>query len=297
MKEKTIKWIKQPLDLMEDERVDQMVNKHGMAAYGMYIFIISEIYRRKSRSITLRQLKSLKQKGCSKNTILSIVNDFGLFTHDDMEHYYSAVDYLGFNDNIEHEDGDAEEHPIFKQNAIEMHFKSSQSRTRNIKDIDIDKNETTSQKKEQVQCLMPLKSEWAEQVIMRSSYSALLRNYWTIAIDYFYNHTIAQANESMLYDEKNARRYFANFCSNVITSAKLKAFLAEYDRNHPEQNPYRFEDAGSAPGHRSYLGSPLPDDAPPRPSKTADWVDGNWVDAFGENNNTNINTKTKDYEY
>ena len=296
-KKKSIKWIKLSVNFMEDERIEQMERKLGSPAIGMYFCIILEIYRRVSRSITLRQLKSLKMKACSWKTTQSIVNDFGLFTHDDMEHYYSAVDFLGFDDDDKHEDGDAEEHPIFNQNVIEMNFKSSQSRARNNKDIDIDKKETTSQKKVQVQCLMPLKSEWAEQVIMRSSYSALLRNYWTVAIDYFYNHTIAQANESMLYDEKNARRYFANFCSNVITSAKLKAFLTEYDRNHPEQNPYRFEDAGSAPGHRSYLGSPLPDDAPPRPSKTADWVDGNWVDAFGENNNTNINTKTKDYEY
>ena len=58
-----------------------------------------------------------------------------------------------------------------------------------------------------------------------------------------------------------------------------------------------FEDEGSAPGHRSYLGSTLPDDAPPRPSKTADWVDGNWVDAFADNNNNNIYTKTLDYDY
>ena len=157
MKDKTIKWIKQPLDLMEDERVDQMVGKHGMAAFGMYVFIISEIYRRKSRSITLRQLKSLKQKVCSKSTILSMVNDFGLFTHDDMEHYYSAVDYLGFDDKVECDDGDAEEHPIFKQNAIGMDFKSSQSRVRNIKDIDKDKKETTSQKKEELMSLMTIK--------------------------------------------------------------------------------------------------------------------------------------------
>ena len=289
MKDKTIKWIKQPLDLMEDERVDQMVGKHGMAAFGMYVFIISGIYRRKSRSITLRQLKSLKQKGCSKNTILSIVNDFGLFTHDDMEHYYSAVDYLGFDDKVECDDGDAEEHPIFKQNAIGMDFKSSQSRVRNIKDIDKDKKETTSQKKEELMSLMPIKSEWAEQVIMMSSYSTLLQKYWTVAIEYFYNHTVAQANEPMRYDENNVRRYFANFCSNVITSAKLKAFLLEYDRSHPELNPYRFEDACSAPGRRSYLGFQLPDDAPPRPSDSAEWFDGGWDDPLSDfKNNTTI---------
>lgn len=289
-------WFKMPTDLICDERVEKLLAELGANGFGVYMYIVCEMMRHRNYCMTRDSLMSIKIKGHSKATLKHIVEDFNLFTDDGMGHVFSAVDFLCKGCRGKAED-DAQDAKVFatgsNSDAIPTPPRVLQRREEE------NKKEITSQKNllAMVMSYLDRQTAWAEMVMMKSRTTPLLRRHWDYAVELFVQHVVSQAKEESVMNENDARRYFCNFCTGNPTGTVLAARLTEYDRNHPEQNPYRFEDAGSAPGHRSYLGSPLPDDAPPRPSKTADWVDGNWVDAFGENNNTNINTKTKDYEY
>lgn len=116
-------------------------------------------------------------------------------------------------------------------------------------------------------------------VMMKSGFSGLLMRQWTFALDKFREHTVANRSYNRIDCPDEAMRYFYFYVTNPITGTMLRKALEEYERQHPESNPYRFEDSRSAPGHRSYHGIPLPDDAPPRPDDRAEWDfnDNIWI--------------------
>lgn len=52
---------------------------------------------------------------------------------------------------------------------------------------------------------------WREPVMMQSGMAALLQEHWPEAVEGFLRHVLAQDNVGCLYDEHEARRYFANY--------------------------------------------------------------------------------------
>ena len=300
-------WFKMPTDILSDERVEKLIAETGVPGFGLYIYLVCEIMRHRKHCMTRDCIMSIKIKGHTKATLKRIVEDYGLFTDDGKGHIFSSIDFLckGYNrdtangksDCGDNRFADQEESKLFatgcKSDSIPTPPRALQKREEeNKKEITSPKNLMMAMKS-----YLDPHSSWAEMVMMKSRTTPLLRRHWDYAVELFIQHVVSQAKEESVMNENDARRYFCNFCTSNHTGAILAARLAEYNSSHPEQNPYRFEDEGSAPGHRSYLGSTLPDDALPRPSKTADWVDGNWVDAFADNNNNNIYTKTLDYDY
>lgn len=71
---------------------------------------------------------------------------------------------------------------------------------------------------------------------------------------------------------EDVRRYFSNYIAAGSTSCRvLREALVAGMREKNDRNDGRFEDRVN--GQRTYLGHPIPNDAPPRPDASAVWDD------------------------
>lgn len=269
---KKIAWIKMPVNLMDDERIAELVAQKGVSGLGVYIAIIGEMYRRQCRCLTVTQLKALKFSGATQKTIIAVVDEFSLFRKDKMGHVYSAIDYLGF-ENEDEIVSNADE------NAIGFESPSIPSPARVYKDID--EYEDKDHHNDGADCIMqiPEHSQWTEVALMKSGFGELIKRNWQETLNLFRDHAIANCTIGQIRNVDDAKRYFHFYITNPTSGNMLRKALEDYERQHPQQNPYRFEDSGSAKGHRYYHGIPIPDDAPPRPDERADWdfEIGRWI--------------------
>ena len=273
---KKIVWIKLPVNLMDDARIAELVAKKRIGGFGVYIAILMELYRRPSLCLTLTQAKAIKVHGASPTTVKAVVNDPNLFRIDQKGHVRSAIDFL----EIELEDESFTE----TQNGetkIDFELSAAPARVYKEKDKDRDLLLKAAEEESTPDLLTQLRPDdpWAEAVMMRSGFSGLLARHWAEAIRQFRLHVVANENLRGIRTLREAKQYFSSFTTHPVTGPALRKALEAYEVRHPEENPYRFEDKGSCPGRRSYLGIDLPDYAPPRPDERADWDFGEqcWI--------------------
>ena len=273
---KKIVWIKLPVNLMDDARIAELVAKRRIGGFGVYIAILMELYRRPSMCLTLTQAKAIKVHGASPTTVKAVVNDPNLFRIDQKGHVRSAIDFL----EIELEDESFTE----TQNGetkIDFELSAAPARVYKEKDKDRDLLLKAAEEESTPDLLTQLRPDdpWAEAVMMRSGFSGLLARHWAEAIRQFRLHVVANENLRGIRTLREAKQYFSSFTTHPVTGPALRKALEAYEVRHPEENPYRFEDKGSCPGRRSYLGIDLPDYAPPRPDERADWDFGEqcWI--------------------
>ena len=101
---KIIGWFKFPVFIAEDHRVEQLIQHEGMKGFGLYVSILCRIYYKKSECITRDELLSIKEKGCTKDTLKKVAFNYGLFDIDENNHVTSAIDYTGTNDDLASQD-------------------------------------------------------------------------------------------------------------------------------------------------------------------------------------------------
>ena len=264
---KKIVWIKLPVNLMDDARIAELVAQKRIGGFGVYIAILMELYRRSSRCLTLTQAKAIKVHGASPTTVKAVVNDPNLFRIDQKGVVRSAIDFLEFE-----EEGESFTDTQNGETIIDFELPAARPRVYIDKDIDKDKD-LLLKAADAPDLLDQLRADdpWAEAVMMRSGFSGLLARHWTEAIRQFRLHAEANDNLRGIRSLREAKQYFSCFTTHPVTGPALRKALEAYAANHPEENPYRYEDRGSCPGHRLYHGIPLPDEAPPRPDERADW--------------------------
>lgn len=269
-KQKKIAWIKMPVNLMDDERIAELIAQKGVAGLGAYIAIIGEIYRRQCRCLTVTQLKALKFAGATQKTVMAVVDEFGLFRKDKMGHVYSAIDYLGFEDEI-NDDNNYDDN-VFNRDTNIIGFESPSIPTP-ARVFKKDKDEDKDHHYDGADCIMriPEQSLWAEVTMMKSGFGVLIKRNWHVTLELFRDHAIANCTIGQIRCVDDAKKYFHFYVTNPTSGGMLRKALEDYERKHPQQNHYRFEDVDSVSGHRSYHGIPIPDDAPPRPNDRADW--------------------------
>lgn len=115
-------------------------------------------------------------------------------------------------------------------------------------------------------------SSWGELACMKSGYSDLLMKYFDEAVKLFGQHVVLYGNQHQIHDVSDVQKYFVNFvASGSRTSKELHDKLQALERKRQQNNDnlYRYEQC--IDGRRCYMGCPLPDDAPPRPSPKAIW--------------------------
>ena len=116
------------------------------------------------------------------------------------------------------------------------------------------------------------RTPWLEAVCMQSSYGTLLMRHIKEAVGCFKQHIEIYDKWHNLLTQSDARRYFVNYTKTAQTSQILRATLFALDAKQPSATPpdlHRYEQLVN--GRRTYLGCPIPDDAPPRPDATAFW--------------------------
>lgn len=292
-----IDWVKLPVNLVSDDRVAELMARKGMLGLGVYFRIVLEMYHRRSRCLTVIQLKEFRLKGATEKTVMQVVEDFQLFRKDKYGHIYSMIDFLGFGDedsSVEDEDSCSENEESCPEaesdlNPIAIRFESDASpipaRINRDKDRDnillegeaaeqrAGEGEVRSPEERAGEYIRQLKmaDEWAELTMMKSGFSQLLLRSWTQALEEFRRHVVVNRTAESIHDVECAKQYFSRYVTNATTGAQLRKALEEYERTQQGSSPYSHEDRNSAPGHRSYHGFPLPDDAPPRPDEQSEW--------------------------
>ena len=131
---------------------------------------------------------------------------------------------------------------------------------------------------------LTLQSSWGELACMKSGYPKLLMEHFDEAVQLFGEHVVLYGNQYRMGDVSDVQKYFVNFvASGSRTSKELYARLQSLERKRQEtaENLYRYEQR--IDGKRCYMGCPLPDDAPPRPSPKAIWnnLEAYWYEPAG----------------
>ena len=119
-----------------------------------------------------------------------------------------------------------------------------------------------------------LESSWAEIACMKSGYGGLLSRHFKEAVGFFKQHILLYDKGPSLLNSSDVHQYFANFTApGSRTSAFLHAELLKLEAAEQSHSldPYRFEKRIG--GQRTYMGCPIPDEAPPRPEDNAIWND------------------------
>ena len=116
-------------------------------------------------------------------------------------------------------------------------------------------------------------SSWLDIACMQSGYSLLLKRHIREAVKLFEQHIEAYDKGDNLLYMSDVHRYFINYVSpGSRTSQALHSALLALDAKRQTAAPpdlYHHEQLVN--GKRTYLGCPIPDDAPPRPDATAFW--------------------------
>lgn len=116
------------------------------------------------------------------------------------------------------------------------------------------------------------RTPWLEAVCMQSDYGTLLMRHIKEAVECFKQHIKIYDKWHDLLTQSDARRYFVNYTKTGQTSQALRTTLLALDAKQQSAappDPHRYEQLVN--GRRTYLGCPIPDDAPPRPDATAFW--------------------------
>lgn len=116
------------------------------------------------------------------------------------------------------------------------------------------------------------RTPWLEAVCMQSDYGTLLMCHIKEAVGCFKRHIEIYDKWHDLLTQSDARRYFVNYTKTGQTAQALRATLLAIDARQQSAAPpdlHRYEQLVN--GRRTYLGCPIPDDAPPRPDATAFW--------------------------
>lgn len=114
--------------------------------------------------------------------------------------------------------------------------------------------------------------EYMNEVGVHSGLGKLFIEYRQRIVRLFKEHIRLYGTEGSILSESDAKRYFTNFMrAGTITCFKVRdALMAESNRLQ-HANPYCFEVL--VDGQRTYLGRPIPTDAPPRPDNSSVWND------------------------
>jgi len=116
-------------------------------------------------------------------------------------------------------------------------------------------------------------SSWLDIACMKSGYGCLLKRHIREAVKIFKQHVEAYGKGGNLLDMSDVQGYFVNYVSaGSRTSRTLHEALCTLDTHRQAAappDPHRYEQL--VDGKRTYLGCPIPDDAPPRPDNNAFW--------------------------
>ena len=244
---KPLDWYKMPVTMLQDPRIEKLIEDEGMKAFGLYCALLCHIYSKRCRSLTLQQVMNIKEKGCSKQTLRKVLYNYHLFHISEDHHVTSSIDFLGFNDD----DSDDIQNE-FEMNSeciptpAHVHIKTQTKTKKNDyhhskKSDDGDDDVPSVYRSEPMPRVLmdpiqyihsiDLHSAWTEAVLQTLGKTnpilrQLVMEQWEETKRFFALHAQAQAKVATLLSENDVKRYFTNCLNNPTIASKLQEHLA-----------------------------------------------------------------------
>ena len=267
--------------------VVQLIEKEGMAGYGIYWALMEYLRAQDDYTGDIRALKSLaRQLKTSIDRLLRILKNYGLFEVTDFTFRSRKLEAVmkPLEDKrkaMKARSCDDRETTVQRKahNSLEIKDGSSLSKVKESK--------VSSSSKEDDVVAVPVslaweryvdelakEQTWIELMAMRSGLGEGFVHRFGEVLKHFKQHIQSLGNEKDIQSPSDAKRYFCFF--NTPGSVTFRKLVDELQKP-VDKGEYKFEDRDTTTGERSYCGVPIPADAPPRPNSQAVWCKDKWV--------------------
>lgn len=294
------------VNLRQTSEFMQLIEKEGMAGYGIYWGIIEYLRSQENYTGDLRVLKILaKQMNTKLYKVEKVIRDYNLFTLSDFTFSSAKLDEI--MSPLEKKRKEIQQQTVRKSEAEreqtvrkseaeckQMPCNSLKTSTTSVtvkkskekESKEENKKETSSaeeaKKAEAAAAIFHVRLPWEEYVdeldkeqqwkeimAMRSGLKKEFFNLYPRIVECFKEHVRAIGKERTILSTSDAKHYFCFYLSPG--SATYKHLMAQLGTSPEKVNPYRFEELDPHSGQRSYCGVPIPENAPPRPNAQAAW--------------------------
>ena len=285
-------YIPHEVSMRNTTEVMNLIEKEGMAGYGIYWAIMEYLRTQDDYVGDVRVLKSLaRQLKTSIARLLRILKNYGLFDVTNFafrSHKLEAMMKPLEDKRKAMKARSCNDHETTVQrkvcNSLEIKDGSSLSK---VKESKGKKRIVSSSKEDDVVAAVPAtlaweryvdelaqEQSWIEIMAMRSGLGKAFVQRFGEVLQHFKQHVQAVGNEKDIQSPGDAKRYFCFYSTpGSVTFRKLVDEL----QKPIDKGKYKYEDRDPATGQRSYCGVPIPADAPPRPNAQAVWSDDKWV--------------------
>ena len=284
-------YIPHEVSMRNTTEVMHLIEKEGMAGYGIYWAIMEYLRTQDDYVGDVRVLKSLsRQLKTSVERLLRILKNYGLFDMTDftfrsrkleavmkpLEDKRKAMKARSCDDRKTTAQRNA-------CNSLETNHSSFLSK---VKESKVEKSKVSSSKEKDDVGVVPTlawerhvdelaqEQQWIEIMAMRSGLGKVFVQRFGEVLQHFKRHIQAVGNEKDIQSPGDAKRYFCFF--NTPGSVTFRKLVDELQKP-VDRGKYKHEDRDPTTGQRSYCGVPIPNDAPPRPNSQAVWCENKWV--------------------
>jgi hypothetical protein len=276
-------------NLRQTSEFMHLIEKEGMAGYGIYWGLIEYLRSQDNYIGDLRVLKSLSaQMRTSTTRLLRILKNYGLFELTDytfqssrlitlmkpLESKRKLMDKRSSND-------DETINLRNRRNSLETKTTSvtvKKSKEKKSKENTSSAEEVAAVVAAPLSCKLPWEEyvdeldkeqQWKEIMAMRTGLKMEFFSLYPRIVECFKNHVRALGKERSILSSSDAKQYFCFFLAPG--SNTYQRLMAQLKQPSDKDSPYRFEERDPTTGQRSYCGVPIPPDAPPRPNAQAVW--------------------------
>ena len=287
-------YIPHEISMRSTTEVMNLIEKEGMAGYGIYWAIMEYLRVQEGYIGDIRALKPLtKQLKIRQPKLEKILKGYGLFICVGNTFYSPKLNEVmkPFEDrrtrieaykrnkekeksletsSVSSEKSDIVSFEVKGKGEGKGKEKTTSSLKRNNADDD-DRQETsipTTLAWERYVDELRNEQSWIELMAIRSGLKQVFVQRFDEILRLFKEHVCSVAHESHIVSPSEAKRYFCFF--NTPGSATFNRMVAELQKT-VDKGKYKHEDRDPTTGKRSYCGVPIPEDAPPRPNSQAVW--------------------------
>ena len=290
-------YIPHEVSMRNTSEVMNLIEKEGMAGYGIYWAIMEYLRTQDDYTGDVRVLRTLarqfKTKLCK---VESVLHNYGLFTLTDFTFRSIKLDAMmrPLENKRKAMEKQNESKPKAERNQDDCKtLKTNDSVVLSkVKESKEKESITSSSKDEEGDAVDGVAStsvtlaweryvdqladeqQWIEIMAMRSGLGLTFVKRFSEVLQHFKRHIQAVGNEKDILSPSDAKRYFCFY--NTPGSKPFRQLVDELQKPI-DKGKYKYEDYDPATGQRSYCGVPIPADAPPRPNGQAVWCDGKWV--------------------
>ena len=296
-------YIPHEVSMRSTTEVMNLIEKEGMAGYGIYWAIMEYLRTQDDYTGDVRVLRTLarqlKTKLCK---VESVLHNYGLFTLTDFTFRSTKLDTMmkpledkrkamsKRNVSKLEAERNQDDCKTLKTNdsVVLSKVKESKVKESKVKESKVKESKVLSSSKDDNDVVaVPVslaweryvdelanEQQWIEVMAMRSGLGLVFVNRFPEVLKHFKRHVQAVGSEKDIQSPSDAKRYFCFY--NTPGSTPFRQLVAELQKPI-DKGKYKHEERDPTTGQRSYCGVPIPTDAPPRPNGQAVWCDGKWV--------------------